>query len=277
MISQQIDKVKYNMNMNAKNQFRETSLEEAKKIMLDILIELDQICKKNNLTYWLDAGTLLGAIRHKGFIPWDDDIDVAMPRDDYNKFIKIYKQELSPHLFLQTKESDPEFSQYFAKIRNINTLFIEDSEKGKDIKYNQGIFIDIFPVNYIDTKMNHIYPFLRFLGKFFTENRFYIKYSNMDIYKYYIKIFNKLHNKKNNFIRKGPEITSRLKSIEKKDVFPLVKVEFENLTFPAPSNYDKYLKEIYGDYMTLLPLEQREHIRHSHKIYIISDNKMSNK
>ncbi len=263
--------------MNAKNQLREISLVEAKKIMLDILIEFDQICKKNNLTYWLDAGTLLGAIRHKGFIPWDDDIDVAMPRNDYNKFLKIYKKDLSSHLFLQTRESDPEFSLYYAKIRNTNTLFIEKQEKERNIKYNQGIFIDIFPVNYINTKINHIYPFLRRLGSFFTENRFYIKYFNLDLYKYYIKIFNKLHDQKNNFIRKGPEITSRLKNIEKKDIFPLNEVGFENLTFPAPYNYDKYLEEIYGDYMTLLPLEQREKYIHHHKIYIVSDNKMSNK
>lgn len=259
--------------MNVKNQLRKISLVEAKKIMLDILIEFDQICKKNNLTYWLDAGTLLGAIRHKGFIPWDDDIDVAMPRDDYNKFLKIYKKGLSSHLFLQTRESDPEFSKYYAKIRNTNTLFIEKSEEEENIKYNQGIFIDIFPVNYINTKINHIYPFLRLLGNLFTKNRFYIKYSNIDIYKYYIKIFNRLHGEKNNFIRKGPEIVSRLKNIEKKDIFPLKEVEFESLTFLAPYNYDKYLKEIYGDYMTLLPLEQREKYIHSHKIYIISDDR----
>lgn len=265
------------MNMNTQNQFQEISLAEAKKIMLDILIEFDQICKKNNLTYWLDAGTLLGAIRHKGFIPWDDDIDVAMPRDDYDKFLKIYNKELSPHLFLQTKESDLEYCQYYAKIRNTNTRYIDHSEKGKDIKYNQGIFIDIFPVNYIDTKMNRIYPFLRFLGNFFTKNRFYIKYFNMDIYKYYIKIFNRLHHHKNNFIRKGPEIVSKLKSIEKKDIFPLKEVEFEDFVFLAPYNYDKYLKEIYGDYMTLLPLEQREQMKHSDEIYIVSDNKMLNK
>ena len=263
--------------MSTEHQFQEISLEEAKEIMLDILIEFDQICKKNNLTYWLDAGTLLGAIRHKGFIPWDDDIDVSMPRDDYNKFIQIYKKELSPYLFLQTKESDPGYSQYYTKIRNTNTLFLEHDEKEKDIIYNQGIFIDIFPVNYIDSKMNHVYPFLRFLGNFFTKNRFYIKYFNIDVYKYYIKIFNNLHDHKNNFIRKGPEVTSKLKSIEKKDIFPLKEVEFENLTFPVPYNYDKYLKEIYGDYMILLPLEQREKIRHSYDIYIINDNKMLNK
>ena len=259
------------MNKNANNKLQEISLEEANKIVLDILIEFDQICKKNNLTYWLDAGTLLGAVRHKGFLPYDDDIDVTMPRDDYNKFIEIYQKKLSPHLFLQTKESDPKYAQYYAKIRNTDTLYIEKSEKGKDIKYNQGICMDIFPINYIDTKINHIWPFLKFSGKFFRRNRFYMKYFDSDIFKYYIKIINKFHHHTNNFLKEGPERTGGVNSLEKKDLFPLEGVEFENHIFPAPHNYDKYLTEIYGDYMTPLPLEKAEQMKHSYIIYIVHD------
>lgn len=266
-------KIQGKYHMYTTNQLQEISLDQAKKIMLDILMEFDYICKKNNLTYWLDYGTLLGAIRHKGFITYDDDIDVSMPRDDYEKFLKIYKKELPVPLFLQTQESDPGFLQYFAKIRNTNTLYLEHDEKGKNIKYNQGIFIDIFPVNYINTKINYIYPFLRFLGKFFNKNRFYMQYFDIDVYKYYIKLFNKLHHHSNSCIRKGLEMRSSLKNIEKKDIFPLEEVAFENHTFPTPNNYDKYLTELYGDYMTPLPPEERDQARHSYKIFIVNDCK----
>jgi len=264
-----MEKYKVAIIKDTGKQLQEISLDHAKKIMLEILIEFDHICKNNNLTYWLDYGTLLGAIRHKGFIPWDDDIDVGMPRDDYEKFLKIYKNELPFPLFLQTRESDPEYSQYYAKIRNTNTLYIEDSEKGKDIKYNQGIFIDIFPLNYIDARLRLLHPFFRFLGKFFLKNRFYIKYFDVDLYKYYIKIFNKLHYRSNNMVVRGPETFSVLKNIDKNDIFPLKELAFENYTFPVPCNYDKYLTELYGDYMIPLLIEEREKARHSHEIYII--------
>ena len=79
------------------------TLRKAQLIMLDMLIEFDAICKKHQLQYWLDSGTLLGAVRHQGFIPWDDDIDICMERNDYQKFIQICSQELSKEYFLQTK------------------------------------------------------------------------------------------------------------------------------------------------------------------------------
>lgn len=249
--------------------FKEISLVEANKIMLNILIVVDKICKENNLTYWLDCGTLIGAVRYKGFIPWDDDIDITMPRDDYEKFLEICSTELPSNLFLQTKENDSKYARYYAKIRNRDTLFIEYSEVGEVIEYNQGIFIDIFIVNCISSRAQYIYPFLRFLGVFFTKNRFYLKYFNADIYMYYIKLLNKLHNNKNQLIVRGPEIEAiTLKKFNKKDILPLTKVEFENYIFPAPFNYDKYLREEYGDYTGVVPREEKKQPKHSHKIYI---------
>ena len=260
------------MKANADNRLQKISLDEAKTIMLEILVEFDLICKKYNLTYWLDYGTMLGAIRHNGFIPYDDDIDIAMPRNDYEKFLKIYYKELPPHLFLQTKKYDPEFPQYYSKIRDTKTIFIEHEEEGKDIKYNQGIFIDIFPVNFIDRRITFIYRFLSFLGKFLKNNRTYIKYLDMDIYKYHIFFLNKLHNQKGNLLTKGPEVDDETIFFEKKDFFPLKEIKFEKYSFPVPHNHDKYLTELYGDYMTMLPVEQREGVRHSHEIYTIQGN-----
>jgi len=256
------------MNLNIEEKgLKEISLVEAQGIMLNILIDVDKICKKNNLTYWIDCGTLIGAVEYKGFIPWDDDIDITMPRDDYEKFLEICSKELPSNLFLQIKKNDSTYPRYYAKIRNINTLFIEHSEVGKVVEYNQGIFIDIFVVNYISNRTLYTYPFLRFLGVLFTKNRFYLKHTNIDIYTFYIKLLNKLHNKKNQFIVRGAEVEAiTLKKFDKRDIIPLIEVEFENHMFPAPFNYDKYLRDEYGDYT--LPPKEKKQPKHSHKIYI---------
>lgn len=114
-------------------------------IELDLLFKLDEICKKYNLRYWLDSGTLLGAIRHQGFIPWDDDIDLVMPRSDYDKLVKISKQEFTEPYYFQIINNDPKYAGIHAKIRNTNTTAIFKSWLFTDV--NQGIFIDIFPLD----------------------------------------------------------------------------------------------------------------------------------
>src|SRR5690554_4763759 len=125
-------------------------IQEIQKIQLGILKEVNDICKKHNILYSLYGGTLLGAVRHSGFIPWDDDIDIAMLRSDYEKFLKVAPNELSKEYFLQTYNTDKKCIFPFAKIRKNGTLFIENGSKG--IKMHQGIFIDIFPLDNVDTK-----------------------------------------------------------------------------------------------------------------------------
>ena len=122
----------------------------AQKVMLDILSEIHRICVENHLTYWLEAGTLLGAIRHKGFIPWDDDCDVSMPRKDYEKFLEIAQSQLPETMFLQTKETDKEYPLPWAKVRMNGTLLIETGETGKE-NYHHGIFVDVFPYDYYES------------------------------------------------------------------------------------------------------------------------------
>jgi len=124
---------------------KEISLDEAKKIMLDTLIEFDQICKENNLTYWLFFGTLLGCVKESGFIPWDDDIDVMMPRHDFEKLDSL---KFPNHIFFQNRKSDQNYKKDYSKLRINDTRYIELEEKDKNINYHQGIFIDIFPVNF---------------------------------------------------------------------------------------------------------------------------------
>lgn len=114
-------------------------------VLLDILDIIDEVCKENDLHYSLYAGTLLGAVRHQGFIPWDDDLDICMPRDDYEKFIEKWNNQDHPGYILQNKRNTPSFTQSFSKIRKDHTTFLQ-FEWEKD-RYHTGIFVDIFPVD----------------------------------------------------------------------------------------------------------------------------------
>ena len=112
---------------------------------LTVLEELDRICKKHGLRYFLTAGTLLGAVRHKGFIPWDDDIDVAMPREDYDRLAKICESELSEGFFYQSEKTERLHTFFFAKIRKDGTRVTEHLLEGVDI--HDGCYVDIFPLD----------------------------------------------------------------------------------------------------------------------------------
>ena len=120
--------------------------EKLKQIELNLLVCFKEICEKHKLDYFLTGGTLLGAVRHKGFIPWDDDIDVGMPREDYETFLRVASSCLPDGIFLQTRKTDPEVPFNFAKLRDSRTTFIETSIKDLDI--NHGVYIDIFPIDY---------------------------------------------------------------------------------------------------------------------------------
>lgn len=112
---------------------------------LEILVKIQEICKKYNITYFAEGGTLLGAVRHKGFIPWDDDIDISMRRDDYNRFLEIAKKEIKYPLFVQSFETERRFAFDMIKIRNTETTAYTPNEACNEC--NKGIFVDIFPVD----------------------------------------------------------------------------------------------------------------------------------
>ena len=114
------------------------------KVMLDIAEEVDRICRKHDINYFLIAGSLLGAVRHKGFIPWDDDLDIALFREDYEKLEKVLPKELPPHLFMQTLITDPEFPTAHMYVRDSRTTCIHDWAVNGKYRFNMGIFLDIF-------------------------------------------------------------------------------------------------------------------------------------
>lgn len=117
------------------------------QIELSILNEFSKICQKHNLTYFLVGGSCLGMIRHKGFIPWDDDIDLGMPRKDYQKFCEIAKAELPDDLVLQNFDTEPQCGLVFGKIRKKGTILSENYSY--HINMNQGVWIDIFPYDFV--------------------------------------------------------------------------------------------------------------------------------
>ena len=266
---------------SSKNVLRQSQL-----VMLRILKIIDYICRKNNIPYWLHAGTLLGAIRHKGFIPWDDDIDIGMKRKDMEKFVQISKNELPSDLFLQTNKTDLGYDMPWIKVRDRKSR-IEEYKVGN---YHKGMFVDIFPFDeYInDTKKiyrykniyKNIYKLNIFIKEPFETNNSFIKIIKNSI-KVILKliffpisikdkksIFEKLEHKRklignkilcpnSNILGLGLDVIYWNEFYNKNDIFPLVEVEFESYKFLAPNNYDNFLRNAFGDYMKLPPLEQR--------------------
>ena len=127
-------------------------LREVQLIQLNMLLKVDEICRLNNIRYYLIGGSALGAVRHKGFIPWDDDVDIGMFRRDYDQFLDIADKFLDNKYFLQTNRTDPDYHGPYAKLRANNTTYIEKVSRSLGAKIHQGIFIDIFPLDNVPDK-----------------------------------------------------------------------------------------------------------------------------
>ena len=256
------------------------SLEESKKIEFDILCYFADFCDKHGLEYGLGFGTLLGAIRHKGFIPWDDDIDVVMNRNDYNKLIEIFnreKDEESPYYLVSPYDKGGVHS--FVKVIDTRTIKREDGYTYKHLEL--GIDIDVFPVDGVPTDEKEFYLFYKKLVSVYTKfNILKESYHNKPINnlklfvkkalillscgspKRLLKKAEKLHAQypyeSSEFVRtiEGPYAEKGGK-VEKTSYEGTVLVDFEGRKFKAPKGYHEILTSIYGDYMQLPPIEQR--------------------
>ena len=249
-----------------------TILRKAQLRMLDILIEVDKICKKHNIPYWLDGGTLLGAVRHGGFIPWDDDLDISVMRKDYKRLRKALQKELPQNLIFQDETTEKYYICKFGKVRDKNSKMVDPiwSDKVKEL----GVYIDIFPIERGTTQMKTFVDF--FYGrafrriKHFNDNKIerYIAYLMWPFSVFLVfcaRIFSFLL-PQNHLIYGYGVYNLGVYQLKKTDFFPLTSILFEGIEFSSMANPDGYLKELYGNYMEIPPKDKRR--VHANKIEI---------
>ncbi len=269
----------------SEEQLRKLQLEQ-----LEIMKEVDKICRKNKIPYYITGGTMLGAIRHKGFIPWDDDIDVSMLRKDYEKFCEVCENDLDKtRFFLQTWDTDKYYPYQYGRVRRNDTLYIRPGHENS--KHHNGINIDLFPVDNVPE--NYMLCIIYKMGCELFRKMLYSPVGAVRSTSLVQKIVYKclscvgkdktksLFNSWINFFSKFPSsrvdavgFAYRLSNADKKKlgkenyyemyhgmkrekVTDLTEYSFEGVKFYGVRDYDYYLRTLYGDYMILPPVEKR--------------------
>lgn len=239
--------------------------------LLDMLIAVDTICRKNEIPYWIEYGTLLGAVRHGGFIPWDDDIDIAVMEKDYKRLRCALIKELPEQFVFQDTTTDPYAFFYYGRVRDTKSYcYYPRFAKLKQ----QGLWLDIFRYTpYVSHRFRNLVDFL-FRRAYHEKNHYGDVEYNSSIRKSVNKViaymiypftwaakeFIEWLGKKTN----SQQLTrwdSHPRAIYKaSNIFPLKEIEFEGHMFLAPGNWHEHLTGIYGDYMKVPPPEKREQI-----------------
>ena len=264
---------------------KELTLQELKEVELDILKMFDVFCKENNIRYYLSHGTLLGAIRYKEFIPWDDDVDLLIPREDYDRMIKIYKDTDRYKLFAFEKNS--EYLYPIAKLCDMTTLKDED---GYNNGVKLGVDIDLFPLDAWDDDLEKAKKEAKYIGKnmkllglsklkksdSINPIKRFIKgivmaFCKMIGSRHFIENIIKASHKKGqtgkNYLGCKAWCVYGEKGIIPAEVFAeSINVEFEGQMFPAPVGYDTYLTCLYGNYLPEPPKEKQK-THHGFKAY----------
>ena len=232
--------------------------------MLDILTEVDRICKKHDIPYWLSSGTLIGAMRHDGFIPWDDDLDIEMMRKDYLRLMKVLPSELPEWLVLQNDETDPNYFYFYAKIRDRRSKMLEQNAYDRMWK-EQGIYIDIFPMEkhpiwmqkLSEKTVGHMYKIWRTStddAKSIRKVRRIFDLNNKILFPCLRAILPL-------FTFNSTLLTSAMgipfhNPRYLNEIFPLTTHVFEGREFPVPHDADAHLRHLFGDYMQLPDLNK---------------------
>ena len=268
-----------------KKKFKAINKAEQKEILLDMLKYIDNICRKNNINYSLIGGSLIGAIRHKGFIPWDDDIDIILDKSNYDRLIKILKNVKNDNYDIFIPNETNNYPLQFAKLINKKTILNESSMIDKIDNY--GLFLDIFEYNYVPE--NEIER-KKYYNKFhFYQNslvRVKLKFNNptfirkikrlmkniyITIFGYktqlnkLLNLFDRYSNNPTNYVMSNNPVYGLEKEIQKaSDIENYIDTNFENLKVMIFKNYDNILKTTFGDYMKL-PSEDK---RKSHNLEV---------
>lgn len=254
----------------------DNELRQLQLTQLEILKVIDAICKKNNIKYSLYAGTLLGAVRHQGFIPWDDDLDICMSRKNYNKFIKVWNKENPVGYLLQDKNNSPNYTQSFLKIRKKHTTFLQDGEPAT--QYHIGIFVDVFPIDRMPKKgidrllfqieciLYQLYtkgytPTIgskveKIISKLFLSVVPKSKYKIITAY-LYKKIIRHNRNNKNHCVA-IETLSTIITPLPVTLMNTYENIKFEDGDFMCFKQWDEYLTLKFGDYMKLPPEDERK-------------------
>ncbi len=255
------------------------SLRELQLCELDALKDVKKVCEKHGIRYYLSSGTLLGAVRHQGFIPWDDDIDIEMPYADYLRFLEIAPKELGDRYTLQNSDTDPFFHFAYSRIRKNNTTMMREWERS--IPSHHGVWLDVFPIANVGGKLDYrvkrlmlkACTFLRMHDYVFELNRKWLAEQSSHLQIGLVKAARKLPMPVRESLRRAmlrrvfsqkekPFLSNVWTSITRripKEAFdePAAVLRFEDDEFTAPKDYDCYLRTAYGDYMTPPPEDQR--------------------
>lgn len=261
---------------------------EERKELIRILSEVDLACKEIGVSYWLSCGTLLGAIRHNGFIPWDDDVDICMLRGDYEKFLLQAENVLPRHLKLITCRNTRRYGNLFCKVQEIRSSVYNSVSSGGEYTNPQGIYVDIFPMDYYPSSpwarllfkvrmylayscASHIMHKGRhtsfkgrwvggacrllagfWFGKYQSQNDFAIYFEHL--------LFRYCHEASKEVFRFNPTLAVIGKELHvPTSAFETVYHRFEGMEFPVPRGWNEYLTACYGkDYMNLPPASQRK-------------------
>lgn len=253
----------------------EQDLTKIHKVELELLIEIDRICRKYNILYSIDGGTLLGAVRHKGFIPWDDDADVIMNREAYQKFLSVVDKELdSTKFYFQDLNRTQGYRWGYGKLRRVNSEFIRLNQEY--MPYQQGIFLDVFvcdnvPDNYLLRCVCNFHSFI-YRKIFYSEVGKHVeKGISKKIYQLLNQIpeqklkkryaaYVKFRNKKYTHTVKCLTFPACNKTYGYKREWyeETIDMKFENIVLQGCKNYNEYLTFLYGDYMKLPSTDKRK-------------------
>lgn len=252
-----------------------------------ILKEVDKLCTKHSIQYFVGGGTAIGQKRHGGFIPWDDDIDINMSRNDYDRFLKVASRELPDYLFLQNHRTDVNFSKLYTKVRLKDTKFVE--YQYRNIEMEQGIYIDIFPMDSARNDNEFLAKMDKQVIRLYTLYDYRVNPSSnqpingcIDLLKnlikhiihyilsimpknYYSNRYYKLlksNNVESDYIADYGTEKGKSFIIKKDVIFPVIRGQFDRIQVNIPNDIDIFLRTRYGDdYMTLPPEEKR--VNHS--------------